>query len=106
MVGFSGFDSTDDENLVEETELDSDGNVKRIGLGAVVGSDLNSTLSNKSTLCIPVVKDFADNLPMNAVTMGKESIPVCSSFNNRKPVSNGGVFSSGDGRNQGIFLFL
>ncbi|KAL1188128.1 hypothetical protein V5N11_003163 [Cardamine amara subsp. amara] len=109
LIRVSGFDSTDDSNLVQETELDSDGNVKRSGLGVVVVSDLSSTSSNKFTLgngvvdgVAETVKDYADTLPMNTLTMGKELIPVCLSFNNCKPVSNGSVFASGDGRNQGI----
>ncbi|KAL1225420.1 hypothetical protein V5N11_009071 [Cardamine amara subsp. amara] len=109
LIRVSGFDSTDDSNLVQETELDSDGNVKRSRLGVVVVSDLSSTSSNEFTLgngvvdgVAETVKDYADTLPMNTLTMGKELIPVCLSFNNRKPVSNGSVFASGDGRNQGI----
>lgn len=85
--------------------MDSDGNVTRNRLGVVVESELNPTSSNESTLGNRIAKPVKDTLPMNAVTEGKESIPVFAGFNNRKPVSNG-VFASTDGRNQGISLFI
>lgn len=85
--------------------MDSDGNVKRSRLGVVVESELNPTSSNDSTLGNRIAQTVKDTLPMNAVTEGKESIPVFAGFNNRKPVSSG-VFASTDGRNQGISLFI
>ncbi|KAG7585537.1 Zinc finger CCHC-type [Arabidopsis thaliana x Arabidopsis arenosa] len=85
--GFSGFD----ESLLHETELDSDGNVKRNRLGVVVESELNPTSSSESTT---LGNRVADTLPMNAVTVGKESIPVFAGFNNQESVSNGVVASA------------
>ncbi|CAH8256757.1 unnamed protein product [Arabidopsis lyrata] len=86
---FSGFD----ESLLHETELDSDGNVKRNRLGVVVESELNPTSSSESTT---LGNRVVDTLPMNAVTVGKESIPVFAGFNNQESVSNG-VVASADG---------
>ncbi|XP_010480204.1 PREDICTED: uncharacterized protein LOC104758932 [Camelina sativa] len=105
LIGHSGFDSVDDVSLLlHETSLDSNGNVKRSRLGVVVETDLNPSSSNESTLGNRVVgrtaQPLKDNLLMNAVPMGKESIPVFAGFNNRKPVYNG-VSASADGRNRG-----
>ncbi|EOA33821.1 hypothetical protein CARUB_v10021297mg [Capsella rubella] len=92
--GACGFFKLEDDvqTLPKSEQL---GNVKRSRLGVVVESDLNPSLSNESTLGNRVVGRIAqpvkDTLPMNAITVGKESNPVFAGFNNRKLVSNGNV---------------
>lgn len=83
--------------MLHETELDADGNVKRNRLGVVVESELNPTSSSESTT---LGNRVVDTLPVNAVTVEKESIPVFAGFNDQGSVSNGVVASA-----NGISLF-
>ncbi|ANM60356.1 Zinc finger GRF-type [Arabidopsis thaliana x Arabidopsis arenosa] len=85
-LGDCGFFKWEDgESLLHETELDSDGNVKRNRLGVVVELELNPASSSESNT---LGNRIVDTLPVNPVTVGKESIPVFAGFNDQGSVSN------------------
>lgn len=75
--------------MLHETELDSDGNVKRNRLGVVVELELNPASSSESNT---LGNRIVDTLPVNPVTVGKESIPVFAGFNDQGSVSNSELF--------------